>query len=109
MIAAWLRPRQTITVPCTVELEQTPEFLQAHVSLEGIEVDVGDEVQVHDAPTEIAFGDRQVFQRQATVTRASALDRLLTRLFAYRELTELYECGFDAESFKFAATTTRGR
>jgi hypothetical protein len=110
MIAAWFRPRRSITVPCTVELEQTHEFLQAHVTLEGIEVDVADEVQVHDAPTEIAFGDRQVFQRRATVTRASALDKFVTRLLAYRELTELYEVGFDAESFKFsAASATRGR
>ena len=110
MIAAWLKPRHSITVPCTVELEQTPEFLQAHVSLEGIEVDVADEVLVHDAPTHIAFGDRQLFHRQATVTRASALDRLFTRLFAYRELTELYEVGFDADSFQFAASSTpRGK
>jgi hypothetical protein len=110
MIAAWFRPRQSITVPCTVELEQTHEFLQAHVTLEGIEVDVADEVQVHDAPTSIAFGDRQVFQRQATVTRASALDKLITRLLAYRELTDLYETGFDAEAFTFAAAnTSRGR
>jgi hypothetical protein len=110
MIAAWFRPRQSITVPCTVELEQTPEFLQAHVSLEGIEVDVADEVVVHDAPTRIAFGDRQVFQRQATVTRASAVDRFVTKLLAYRELTELYEVGFDAESFNFAPShATRGK
>jgi hypothetical protein len=108
MIAAWFRPRQSITVPCTVELEQTPEFLQAHVHLEGIEVDVADEVQVHDAPTRIAFGEHQTFQRMATVTRASALDRFFTKLLAYRELTELYEVGFDAESFPFASAS-RGR
>jgi hypothetical protein len=110
MIAAWLRPRQSITVPCTVELEQTPEFLQAHVHLDGIEVDAADEVVVHDAPTSVPFGEKQVFQRTATVTRASALDRFLTKLLAYRELTELYEVGFDAESFSFAsATASRGR
>jgi hypothetical protein len=108
MIAAWLRPRQTITVPCTVELEQTPAFLRADVHLDGIEVDVGDEVQVHDAPTEVPFGEIQSFRRTATVTRASALDRLVTRILAYRELTELYECGFDAEAFSFAQTS-RGR
>jgi hypothetical protein len=107
MIAAWLRPRQTITVPCTVELEQTPAFLRADVHLEGIEVEVGDEVLVHDAPTSVPFGETQVFQRTATVTRASALDRLVTRILAYRELTELYETGFDAEAFSFASS--RGR
>jgi hypothetical protein len=110
MIAAWFRPRQSITVPCTVELEQTHEFLQAHVHLEGVEVDVADEVEVHDAPTAVAFGEKQTFQRTATVTRASALDRLVTRLLAYRELTELYETGFDAEAFSFApAIASRGR
>jgi hypothetical protein len=109
MIAAWLRPRQSVTVPCTVELEQTHDFLQAHVHLEGIEVDVADEVIVHDAPTEIGFGEHKTFQRTATVTRASALDKLWTRLTAYRELTELYETGFDAEAFDFATTANRGR
>jgi hypothetical protein len=108
MIAAWLRPRQTITVPCTVELEHTPAFLRADVHLDGIEVEVGDEVQVHDAPTSVPFGETQTFRRTATVTRASALDRLVTRLLAYRELTELYETGFDAEAFSFAAAS-RGR
>jgi hypothetical protein len=108
MIAAWFRPRSSVTVPCTVELEQTHDFLQAHVSLEGIEVEVGDTVQVHDAPTEIAFGDHQVFQRQATVTRASALDKFITKLLAYRELTDLYETGCDAEAFTFAPANASG-
>jgi hypothetical protein len=108
MIAAWLGPKRSITVPCTVELEQTPEFLRADVHLEGIEVEHGDEVLVHDAPTSVPFGETQSFRRTATVTRASALDRLLTRILAYRELTELYETGFDAEAFEFA-TPSRGR
>jgi hypothetical protein len=99
VIGLLLRPRHSFQVPCTVELEQTPEFLQAHVSLEGVEVDVGDTVLVHDAPTMIAFGDHQTFERTATVTRATALDKWLTKLSAYLELTELYEVGFDAESF----------
>ncbi len=99
MIGLLFGPRQTFEVPCTVELEQTPEFMQANVSLEGIEVEVGDTVLVHDAPTFIAFGDHQFFQRTATVTRANALDRFLTRIGAYLELTELYETGFDATMF----------
>jgi hypothetical protein len=91
--------RKTFEVPCTVELQQTHDFLQAHVSLVGIEVDVADTVQVHNAPTTIAFGDHQTFERTATVTRATALDKWLTKMGAYLELTELYECGFDAEAF----------
>ncbi len=90
---------RSIEVPCTVEIEQTSEFLGAHVSLEGIEVEVGDTVQVHDAPGLVPFGERQIFHRTATVTRASWLDQWLTKLSAYKELTELYEVGFDADMF----------
>jgi hypothetical protein len=90
---------KSIKVPCTVEIEQTSEFLGAHVSLEGIEVEVGDTVQVHDAPGLVPFGEHQIFHRTATVTRASRLDQWLTKLSAYRELTELYEVGFDADMF----------
>ncbi len=99
MIGFLFGPRQTFVVPCTVELEQTAEFMQANVSLQGIEVEVGDTVLVHDAPTSVAFGDHQFFERTATVTRANALDRFLTKMGAYLELTELYEVGFDADMF----------
>lgn len=99
MIGLLLRPRETFEVPCTVELMHTAEFMQANVSLEGFEAEVGDTVLVHDAPTAVAFGEHKVFERRATVTRASAFDRWLTRLSAYWELTELYETGFDAEAF----------
>lgn len=91
----WGRPQQ-IEVPCIVDLEQTSEFLHAHVELEGIEVEHGDTVLVHDAPTSVPFGERRIERRMATVTRASALDRALTRVSAYLELTELYEVGFSA-------------
>jgi hypothetical protein len=99
MIAFLFRPRESFTVPCTVELEHTPEFMQANVDLKGIEVNVGDTVQVHDAPTGVAFGDHQFFERTATVTRANALDKFLTKISAYLELTGLYETGFDADFF----------
>ena len=53
MIARLARGAETIEVPCTVEIEQTSESLHAHVELDGdIEIRPGDEVIVHDAPTE---------------------------------------------------------
>jgi hypothetical protein len=82
-------------VPCTVEIEQTAESLHAHVTLDGnVEIRPGDEVLVHDAPTSVPFGDKATFRRTATVVRASAIERLWTRLTGNFELTELYDVSF---------------
>jgi len=99
MIGLLFGARETIEVPCTVELQHTAEFMQANVSLEGVTAEVGDSVLVHDAPTSVPFGEHQFFERRATLTRANALDRLLARAGAYLELTDLYEVGFDREAF----------
>lgn len=86
---------RTITVPCTVEIEQTPESLHAHVTLDaGFEIGPGDAVQVHDAPSAVPYGERLSVRRTATVTRAGALERVWTKLIAHLELTELYEVSF---------------
>ena len=87
--------KRTFDVPCTVEIEQTSETLHAHVLLDGdIDIRPGDEVLVHDAPTEVAFGERLVVRRTATVVRGGVLDRLWARIEGYLELTELYEVSF---------------
>lgn len=96
MSGAWLGGSRTVEVPCTVDLEHSNDSFHAYVELEGIEVGPGDEVIVHDAPTEIGFGERVVVQRRATVRRAGLLERLWTRLTARLELTELYEVGFSS-------------
>ncbi|MGH8336258.1 MAG: hypothetical protein ACRETL_05405 [Gammaproteobacteria bacterium] len=88
----WL-PR-TLEVPCTIEIERSRETLFAHVALEGVAVDEGDEVLVHDAPSHIGFGERLTRRSHATVVKASVLGRFLTRCLSYLELTELYEVGF---------------
>jgi hypothetical protein len=98
----WIGGRTAIEVPCSVEIEQTRDTLEAHVVLEGIEVEHGDEVLVHDAPSHIAFGERSVTASRATVIRASAFERFVTRLKGYLQLTELYEVGFQPkEDIKF--------
>jgi hypothetical protein len=95
MSMIWIGARKTFDVPCTVEIEQTPETLHAHVVLDGdIQINPGDEVMVHDAPTHVAFGERLVVRRIATVSRGGPLDRLRARIEGYLELTELYEVSF---------------
>ena len=84
----------SMTVPCTVDIEHSFDSLHAYVDLEGVEVGPGDEVLVHDAPTAVAFGERVVVRRRATVMRAGLIERLWTCLIARLELTELYEVGF---------------
>ena len=94
MTGLW-RTRKSFDVPCTVEIEQTSETLHAHVMLDGdIDIRPGDEVLVHDAPTTVAFGERLVVRRTATVRRGGSLDRLWARIEGYLELTELYEVSF---------------
>jgi len=91
----WMGRRKSFDVPCTVEIEQTSETLHAHVMLDGdFQIRPGDEVLVHDAPSGVAFGERLVVRRTATVVRGSALDRLRARIEGYLELTELYEVSF---------------
>ena len=93
--ASWLGC--SVTVPCTVELSNTAETLHAHVELDGIEVGPGDEVLVHDAPFIVAFGEHTVYQRSATVSKASWLTRTWTRMCSRFELTALYEVSFSPD------------
>jgi hypothetical protein len=85
---------RTIEVPCTVEIEQTPESFHAHAIPQGVAIRPGDSVLVHGAPSHVAFGARLSIPCRATVTRAGWLSRLWTQATAMLELTELYEVGF---------------
>jgi hypothetical protein len=87
--------RKSFDVPCTVEIEQSSETLHAHVMLDGdVQIQPGDEVTVHGAPTDVKFGERVVVRRTATVVRGTALDRFRAKVEGYLELTELYEVSF---------------
>jgi hypothetical protein len=94
MMPSWITTRRSIEVPCTIDLEQTTESLHAYVDIEGIEICPGDTVIVHDAPTSVAFGDRLLCDRRATVVRAGVLGDIVARLKGYLELTGLYEVSF---------------
>ncbi|HQT38139.1 MAG TPA: hypothetical protein PK231_01855 [Acidocella sp.] len=88
-------PYQIIDVLCSIDIEQTPYSLHAHAIPENIEIGPGDTIIVHDAPTNIAFGECYTGERRATLYRASALQRLWTEFTSIFDIGELYEVGFN--------------
>jgi uncharacterized Zn finger protein len=85
-------------VPCTVEVSHRFESLHAHVKFDnGAVVYPGDEVLVHGAPIMAAYGELIVENRIATITRATAVERLWTRLTGDLEFMELCEFSFSEE------------
>ncbi|MFN3576432.1 MAG: hypothetical protein ACK4TJ_05565 [Tabrizicola sp.] len=86
------------TVPCTVEVSHRFESLHAHVRFDnGAVVNPGDEVLVHGAPIMAAYGEVIVERRTATITRASAIERLWTRMTGDFGFMELCEFSFSEE------------
>ena len=90
--------RRTETAPCTVEVCHTFDELSAHVRFSnGAVVHPGDEVTVHGAPVTARWGEHVTEDRTATILRASALERLWTRLTGDLEFMELCEFSFSEE------------
>ena len=86
------------TVPCTVEVSHRFESLHAHVRFNnGAVVFPGDEVLVHGKPVLAAYGEVIVEDRTATITRASLLERLWTRMTGDFGFMELCEFSFSDE------------
>jgi len=88
--------RERIDVPCTIEIAHTWESLHAHVELEGIDVEPGDEVHVQGGEIVVPYGESRVLRRMATVTRASAPERLWVKLTGDFEFMELLEFSFSS-------------
>jgi hypothetical protein len=86
---------RSFDVLCTVKVSHTFENLSAHVELEGnIPILAGDKVLVHGAEINPPFGEVQVEQRRATVTRASWLTRTWTRLTGDLDCLSLLDVSF---------------
>ena len=93
-----LLTRMKEEVPCTVEVSHRFESLHAHVRFDnGAVIHPGDEVLVHGAPIMAAFGEVITEHRTATITRASAIERLWTRMTGDFEFIELCEFSFSEE------------
>jgi hypothetical protein len=95
MLTVWFLARRTIEVPATIDLENTERELHAHVVLEGVEVDEGDEVLVHGAPTHIPLNEKRTMAARATVWKASLPRRAWERVMGRTRIMELYEVGFE--------------
>jgi hypothetical protein len=93
--AVWYVMTRRTDVRCTVDLEATHDHFHAHVDLDGVEVNEGDAVLVHNTPDRIPFGTTRTFESTATVYRASWLKRQMVRLFGSSEISALYEVGFE--------------
>jgi hypothetical protein len=93
-----LLTRKTERVPCTVEVSHRFEELSAHVRFDdGSVINPGDSVLVHGDPVIAPFGEVIVEKREATITRANAVERLWTRMTGDFEFIELCEFSFSEE------------
>ncbi len=86
----------TVEVTCVVDMEQTHDSLHAFAVPEDIDLQPGDVVLVHDAPSYVPFGERLVRECRATVTRAGPFGRFWAKVCGMFQLTELYEVGFSS-------------
>lgn len=90
--------RTRLTVPCTVEVSHTFESLHAHVVLpDGVDAEPGDSIVVHGAPIRVPYGETASIAREATITRATWLERQWVRLTGDLEFMELCEFSFSDE------------
>ncbi len=86
---------QSLTIACTVDVEQTASDFFAHVELEGdVILNPGDEVTVNGPPMMIRFGDTFIEHRTATIRRANAWRQTWTRATSIFGLFHLFDVSF---------------
>ncbi|MBU2533611.1 MAG: hypothetical protein KKB37_12790 [Alphaproteobacteria bacterium] len=85
-------------VTCAMKVQNTFESLHAHVELpDGVDVMPGDSVIVHGEPIKVPYGECHFETRQATIVRASFIERTWTRWTGDLEFMELCEFSFSEE------------
>lgn len=90
--------REKETAPCTVTVSHRFEELSAHVKFNnGAVIHPGDSVQVHGSEIMAPYGALIEEDRIATITRASAIERLWTCATGDFEFMELCEFSFSEE------------
>lgn len=93
-----LLTRTRETAPCLVTISHRFEELSAHVKfLNGAIIGPGDTVLVHGEEILAPYGEKIEEQRTATITRASGIERLWTRMTGDFEFMELCEFSFSEE------------
>ena len=84
--------------PCTIEVSHTFDSLHAHVRFNnGTIVYPGDEVIVHGDPIKAPYGEVISEDREATILRATPLERLWTKIIGKLEFMEICEFSFSEE------------
>jgi hypothetical protein len=84
-------------VPCSVQIEQSPEYFFAYATPEGVDIGPGDRVIIHGAPSHIGYGESVTLQCTATVIRAGLFGRFWARVDGMLSLLQLFEVGFEPE------------
>ena len=93
-----LLTRTRETAPCTVTISHRFEELSAHVKFNnGAVINPGDSVLVHGAEIMAPYGEIVEEDRTATITRASTVEQIWTRLTGDFEFMELCEFSFSEE------------
>jgi hypothetical protein len=93
-----LLTKEVERAPCTVEVSHRFESLHAHVKFNnGAVIYPGDEVKVHGPQIMAPYGEVVIEDREATIIRASKLERLWTRMTGDFEFMELCEFSFSEE------------
>ena len=82
---------------CLLDIEHSFDSLHAYAVPQDVEINPGDVVHLHDAPTRIADGESLTRECRITVQRAGPLLQAWTRAVSVFFLTSLYEVGFDAK------------
>jgi uncharacterized Zn finger protein len=96
MLSRFFR-RESVEVPCTIQIEHTFNSLHAHVELDGgVTIEPGDEVRVHGEPIVVPYGETRTIRRTATVTKAGLIERAWTRATGDLEFMELCEFSFSS-------------
>ena len=93
-----LLTKETERHPCEVEISHCFDSLHAHVKFtDGTVIHPGDEVVVQGPEIMAPYGEIVRENREAIIFRASALERLWTRLTGDFEFMELCEFSFSEE------------
>ncbi len=82
-----------VQLTCDIDIGQSWESLHAHAIPEGVDIEAGDVVIVHDTSDALSAA-QYVGKRNATLIRAGFWRRHWTRFSSIFELTELFEVGF---------------
>jgi hypothetical protein len=93
-------PKRRITTDCTVRIDHTFENLGAHVDLNGLQAEPGDEILVHGPPPCPPYGQTVTTRCRATLIRAWPWERLWSRLTGNLEAMELLDVSFTDEQLR---------